>query len=92
MDKILLRKNILDADLQKDLIIASTSAIIGFTYFIGLTIAILANQINIKNNSQLIILISLSSIILGMVLYFFIDSVLKIKRITKAIKRLEKSI
>jgi len=88
MDKISLRKNILDADLQKYLTIASTSAILGFTYFIGLTISILANQIDLKNYTQLTIVVILSSTILGIVIYYLINSISKIKRITKAIKKL----
>jgi len=91
MDKALLRKNILDAELQKYLIIASTSAIIGFTYFIGLTIATLSKQINLNDSNQLILLMSISSITLGIVIYYLINSINKINRITKAIKKLEKS-
>jgi len=92
MDKTLLRKNILDTEFQKYLIIASTSAIMGFTYFIGLTIATLSKQIDLNNPNQLILLMSISSITLSVVLYYSINSINKIKRITKAIKKLEKSI
>lgn len=90
MDKILLRKNILDAELHKNLIIASTSAIIIFTYIIGLTIAMLSKQINTNNLNQLITILSLTSILISIVLYFFIDSILKIKRVIKALKKLKK--
>jgi len=40
-----IKKNILDLQFQKYLVIASTSVIISFTYFVGIIIAILTKQI-----------------------------------------------
>jgi hypothetical protein len=88
-DKILIKKNILDAELQKYFQISSTSIIISFTYTIGIIIALLSNQINLKNLSNLLMLIIISAIVLGLASMFFINSSIKIKKIIKAIKNLE---
>jgi hypothetical protein len=88
-DKTLIKKNILDAELQKYFQISSTSIIIGFTYLIGIIIALFSNQINLTILSNLLVLITVSTIVLGLVSIFFINSIIKIKRIMKAIKNLE---
>jgi len=61
MDEITKKKNILDLQFQKYLIIASTSIIISFTYFIGVVIAIFAGQIRLDNFFNMGIVIVLSS-------------------------------
>jgi len=43
------KKNILDLQFQKYLIIASTSVIIFFTYIIGVGITVLTKQINLNS-------------------------------------------
>ena len=45
MDEEIKKKNILDLQFQKNLIIASTTVIIMFTYLIGVGIALITKQI-----------------------------------------------
>jgi hypothetical protein len=79
-DKILIKKNILDAELQKYFQISSTSIIVSFTYTIGIIIALLSNQINLKNLSNLLMLMIISAIVLGLASMFFINSSIKINK------------
>tara|TARA_B100000315_G_C14117876_1_gene381150 strand:+ start:179 stop:460 length:282 start_codon:yes stop_codon:yes gene_type:complete len=90
-DKIFIRKNILDIDMQKYLQIASVSIIIGFTYFVGIIIAILTHQINWESFVDVAILGILSVLVLGLVSFFSFNSIMKIKRITRAIREIDKS-
>ncbi len=88
--KLVIRKNILDTDLQKYLQLASVSVIISFTYLIGIAVASLTHQINWRSLADVGILIILTIFVLGLSSFFFIKSILKIKRITKAIRDLDK--
>ncbi len=90
--KLLVRKNILDTDMQKYLQVASVSIIIGFTYLIGVAIAFLTHQINLESFIDMGILGMLSASVLGLAGFFFIDAIVRIKRITKAIQNMEKLI
>lgn len=90
--KIIIRKNILDTDLQKYLQLASVSIIIAFTFLIGIAIALLTHQINWENPIDIGVLSTLSIFVLGLSSFFFIKSMNKIKRITKAIRNMEKKL
>lgn len=59
------KKNILDLNFQKQLVIASTAVIVAFTYLIGVVIAIFARQITVAGKS-LGILSAFSVIVLGL--------------------------
>lgn len=87
--KLILRKNILDTDLQKYLQQASVSIIIVFTYLIGIAVAALTHQINWSSFVDMGILSILSVLILGLSSFFFIKAIIKIKRITKAIRDMD---
>lgn len=89
MDKILIKKNLLDADLQKYLQIASTTVIIAFTYLIGISIAYLSNQIDFNNIVSMGSALLLTAIIIIPSYLLFRHSIKKIKEITKSIKNLE---
>ncbi len=91
-DKLFIRKNILDTDMQKYLQVASVSVIVGFTYFIGIIIAILTHQINWRSFIDMGILGILSTLIFSLVISFLISSIKKIGKITKAIRKIEKNI
>ncbi len=88
--KIILRKNILDTDLQKYLQVASVSSIIAFTYLIGIAVASLTHQINWQSLIDIKILSIISIFIFGLSSFFLIRSIIFIKRITKAIRNLER--
>ncbi len=54
------RKNILDLQFQKYLVVASTSVIIAFTYIIGVGIAIFSKQIRLDDFSSMAALLVIS--------------------------------
>ena len=91
-DKLILRKNILDTDFQKNLQIASIAVIILFTYLIGLLIATITHQINWSSFIDTIILFMISLSIITMVGFFLIPSVNKIRRISKSLRKIERSL
>jgi len=82
-----IRKNILDLHFQKYLIIASTSAIVAFTYIIGVGIAFITKQIIIDLFS-LSILIIFSVIVFGICSALFFYSLFHIKSILEVLKNL----
>ena len=60
------KKNVLDLQFQKYLIIASTSIIIAFTYSVGIVIAILTEQINFNNYLISSVLFLISAIVFSL--------------------------
>jgi len=82
------KKNILDLQFQKYLIIASTTVIIAFTYFIGIVIAILTKQIDLQNFVDMAFLFVLSVGVLGICSIFFFSAVFHIKNIPEIVKEL----
>ncbi|MEK6948163.1 MAG: hypothetical protein AABX19_02870 [Nanoarchaeota archaeon] len=86
-DKI--KKNLLDLEYNKNLQYLNTTIVILFTYIIGLIIAFITKQIDIKNNIQLSIvtIVSLTlTFLLFAVLILIKDSM---KRILFDIKQLK---
>lgn len=88
MDEDTKKKNFLDLLFQKYLMIASTSSIIAFTYFIGVIIAIFAKQIQFDSFLNTSILFLFSLIVLGLCAIFFFDALFHLKNIPQIIKNL----
>ncbi|MEK6855399.1 MAG: hypothetical protein AABX73_04210 [Nanoarchaeota archaeon] len=62
MDEENKKKNILDLQFQKYLIIASTSVILAFTYAIGVGIALFSKQIRLNNFNDMGALFVISAV------------------------------
>jgi len=92
MNKLSLRKNILDSDLQINLQISSISVIIIFTYFIGIIIAFLSHQIQLNSFIDMGLAIIISTVILSISAFFLIPSINKIRKIRKALRNMEKTV
>ncbi|MFH1358378.1 MAG: hypothetical protein ABIH37_00655 [archaeon] len=88
MDDKIKKKNILDLQFQKYLIIASTSIIIAFTYFVGVGIAILTKQINLNDFIAVGVLIIISLGILGICSSLFFNAIFHLKNIPRIIKEI----
>ena len=84
-----IKKNILDLNFQKYLVMVSTSIIVAFTYFIGVGIALLTKQIMFNNTVAMIILGIFSVAILGSCAFFFFKGLTNIESILKLIKDLK---
>ncbi len=82
-----IKKNILDLNYQKNLVIISTAIIIILTYIIGVMIAFLSNAIELSF-FNIIYLILFTSIIIVSCLFFFIKSFKKLRSIPKEIEAL----
>lgn len=82
------KKNILDLQFQKYLIIASTSVIILFTYMIGISITIITKQINLNDIITIISLIGISIGILGSSTILFLNAISHLNKILNLIKNL----
>jgi len=83
-----IKKNILDLQFQKYLVIASTSVIISFTYFVGIIIAILTKQIILNDFIRMGAVFVISVGIISICLIFFLNSIFHIRKILKCIKKL----
>jgi len=83
-----IRKNLLDLHFQKYLVIASTSVILGFTYLIGVGIAVITNQINFEEPLSWIILAMLSMLFLSLISVLFFRAAFHIKNILRIIREL----
>ncbi|MEA3329505.1 MAG: hypothetical protein U9Q06_02060 [Nanoarchaeota archaeon] len=81
------KKNILDLQFQKYLIIASTSIIIAFTYFIGVGIAIITNQIRLGDFVSMGVLFIFSSGVFGICLALFSNAVFHLNNILEKIRQ-----
>ncbi len=80
-----IKKNLLDLQYNKYLQYYNTSIIILFTYFIGLAIAIVTNQINYNNGWQLFFVSIISSLV---IVLFMLNFKMHLKNITFEIKKL----
>lgn len=87
-DKLLIKKNLLDLDMQKYLQLTSTSVIIFFSYFIGVFIVIITNQVDFENPVVYRLFIIMTVFILGYTSVLFFLGFKKIQRISKAIKNM----
>ena len=83
------KKNILDLHFQKHLAIASTSVIIGFTYLIGLVIALLTRQINFRDLASWIILIVVSVLFMAFISILFFHSKYHLQNIIETLKGID---
>ena len=85
-DRLFIKKNLLDLEMQKYLQLTSTSIIILFSYFIGVFIVFITDQINFTNQNiyRLFILVTVN--VLGYTAILFFIGFKKIQRISKAIK------
>lgn len=81
-----IKKNILDLQFQKYLVIASTAIIIFFTYLIGIAIALIAKQI--VGSFSIIVIIVLSIAIGSIYIIFFLNARKEMKEIVVTLKQL----
>ncbi|PIN90043.1 hypothetical protein COU57_04710 [Candidatus Pacearchaeota archaeon CG10_big_fil_rev_8_21_14_0_10_32_14] len=88
MDEEIKKKNILDLQFQKYLIIASTSVIIGFTYLIGVMIAMMTKQIILENYEMMLALFFISTVVIGVCSVFLLNSIFHLRIIPDIIKEL----
>ena len=88
MDDKTKKKNILDLQFQKYLIVASTSVIIAFTYAIGVTIAIFSKQISLDDFKSMGAIFVISVGVLGVCSIIFFNSVFHLKNIPLVLKNL----
>ncbi len=88
MDDKIKKKNILDLQFQKYLVIASTSVIIAFTYAIGVGIAIFSGQIKLDNFNSMGSLFVISSGVLGVCAIVFFNAIFHLKNIPLVVKEL----
>ena len=88
MDDRIKKKNVLDLQFQKYLTLASTSIIIMFTYLIGVGIAILTKQVNLKDFIVMGILFVISIGILGICSALFFKALFHLKNIPEALKEI----
>ena len=84
-----IKKNILDLTFQKYLVIASTSIVLIFTYFIALSIAFITRQIELTSFSIMFRIFILSSAVLSSFLFMFFKSTKNLKKIIETIKILK---
>ncbi len=85
-DKLLIRKNLLDLDMQKYLQLASTSIVICFSYLIGVFIVIITNQFNFENPGIYRLFVVVTVFVLGYTSILFFVGFKKIQRISKAVR------
>ena len=88
MTKMEIKKNILDLKYQKFLQFYVVTVIGLITYFIGIIIALLTKQINIRDYSQIFLILLISSLVLGMSIFIMIEISNKLTKIIEEIKRL----
>ncbi|MEK6873982.1 MAG: hypothetical protein AABW91_03980 [Nanoarchaeota archaeon] len=88
MDDGTKKKNILDLQFQKYLIVASTSVIIAFTYVIGLGIAVLSKQIRLDDFNIMGAIFVISAGVLGICSIIFFNAVFHLKNIPLVVKNL----
>ena len=86
MDDETKKKNILDLQFQKYLILASTSIIIMFTYLVGVGIAILTKQVDFKDFIVMGVLFVISGGILGICSALFFKAIFHLKNIPEVLK------
>ena len=82
------KKNILDLQFQKYLIVSSTSILLAFTYLIGIGIAIITKQIKLNDYFIMGVLIVISMAVLGICSVVFFNALFHLKNIPKVIKNI----
>ena len=82
------RKNVLDLYYQKYLILASTSIILAFSYFIGVGLAVVTNQIDLNNYLIVIYVIVISFIVWGFCFVCLYYALNHLRRIPKVIMKI----
>ena len=82
----IIKKNVLDLEFQKYLIIASTSVITLFTFLIGVALAFLVKELHFKDLGTMIPLSILSIIVIVPCILLLISSIKHIKNILKLTK------
>ena len=82
------KKNILDLQFQKYLIIASTSIIVAFTYLIGLGISILSKQVRLDDFNIMGAIFVISIGVLGICGIIFFNARFHLKNILDMVKKL----
>jgi len=82
------KKNVLDMQFQKYLIIASTSVIIVFIYLVGVGIAFLTKQVKLDDFIAMGVLLVISTGILGVCSALFFNAVFHLKNIPEVIKEI----
>ena len=88
MDNETKKKNILDLQFQKYLMMASTSIIIAFTYLIGIGIAFLSKQIKLDDFQIMMAIAVISSGVLGVCAIIFFNSTFHLNNIPLAVKEM----
>ena len=88
MDDEVKRKNVLDLQFQKYLIISSTSIIIMFTYIVGVGIAILTKQIKLNDFIVMGILFVISAVVFGFGSILFFKALFHLKNIPEVLKEI----
>lgn len=88
MDEKTKRKNVLDLQFQKYLLIASTSVVVAFTYILGVGIALFTKQIQLNDFIGMTALFGISAGILGTCSILFYNSIFHLKNIPKVLMEL----
>lgn len=88
MEDDLKKKNILDLHFQKYLIVASTSVIVAFTYFLGFGIAILTRQIKLNDFVTIGFVFIISAGVLGTCSILFYNALFHLKRIPEVVREI----
>lgn len=88
MEDEIKKKNVLDLQFQKYLIIASTSVIIAFTYLIGAGIALLTKQIQLDDFTSMGALFVISSAVLGVCSTIFFNAIFHLRKIPEVLKNI----
>jgi len=88
MNEEIKKKNVLDLQFQKYLIIASTSVIVAFTYIIGVVIAIFSNQIKLNDFVSMSAVFIISVGVLGVCFVFLFNAIFHLKRIPNVLKNI----
>ncbi|HIH26053.1 hypothetical protein J4476_04030 [Candidatus Woesearchaeota archaeon] len=84
-----IKKNLLDLEYNKNLQYFNTTIVILFTYIIGLVIAFVTKQIDVKNNIQLSIVTIISLILIFVLLVFLVLIKDSMKKVISQIKELK---
>jgi len=88
MDDEVKRKNVLDLQYQKYLVVASTSVIIAFTYLIGVGLAILTRQIALGDFVSMGAVFVISAGVLGVCSILFFNAVFHLRNILRVMKEI----
>lgn len=89
-DSLIIKKNLLDLDMQKYLQLTTTSIVIAFSYFIGIFIVIITNQVDLKDHKIYTLFIIVTVFVRGYSSALFISGLNKIQRISESIRNMLK--